>query len=70
MTVPQLMPWIGGRVEFDAAFSPLVCPTDETVASQMIESANCDAPFFCHLRHAYSFRVISPSLRVSTWFSR
>jgi acyl-CoA reductase-like NAD-dependent aldehyde dehydrogenase len=38
MTVPQLMPWIGGPVEFDAGFSPLICPIDETVASQMIES--------------------------------
>jgi acyl-CoA reductase-like NAD-dependent aldehyde dehydrogenase len=38
MTVQQLMPWIGGRVEFEAAFSPLVCPIDDSVASQLIES--------------------------------
>ncbi len=38
MTVPQLMPWIGGRVEFKAGFSPLICPIDDTVASQLIES--------------------------------
>ena len=38
MTKPQLMPWNGGPVEFKAAFSPLVCPIDESVASQMIES--------------------------------
>ena len=38
MTKPQLMPWIGGPVEFKAPFSPLVCPIDESVASQMIES--------------------------------
>src|SRR5437588_4951104 len=38
MTKPQLMPWIGGPVEFKADFSPLICPTDESVASQMIES--------------------------------
>ena len=38
MTVPQLMPWIGGAVTFEAGFSPLICPIDETVASQMVES--------------------------------
>src|SRR5262249_58198349 len=38
MTVPQLMPWIGGPVKFDAGFSPLICPIDDSVASQMIES--------------------------------
>jgi acyl-CoA reductase-like NAD-dependent aldehyde dehydrogenase len=38
MTIPQLMPWIGGPVKFEAGFSPLVCPIDETVASQIIES--------------------------------
>src|ERR1044071_7635685 len=38
MTVPQLMPWIGGPVTFEAGLSPLVCPTDESVASHMIES--------------------------------
>ena len=38
MTIPQLMPWIGGPAKFDAGLSPLVCPTDESVASHMIES--------------------------------
>jgi len=38
MTIPHLMPWIGGPVKFDAGLSPLVCPTDESVASHMIES--------------------------------
>src|SRR5262249_61623200 len=38
MTIPQLMPWIGGPVKFEASLSPLVCPIDETVASQIIES--------------------------------
>ena len=38
MTIPQLMPWIGGPVKFEAGFPPLVCPIDETVASQIIES--------------------------------
>jgi acyl-CoA reductase-like NAD-dependent aldehyde dehydrogenase len=38
MTIPQLMPWIGGPVKFEAGFSPLVCPIDESVASHMIES--------------------------------
>jgi acyl-CoA reductase-like NAD-dependent aldehyde dehydrogenase len=38
MTVAQLMPWIGGPVEFKAAFSPLICPIDDTVASHVIES--------------------------------
>jgi len=38
MTKPQLMPWIGGPVKFEADLSPLVCPIDETVASQIIES--------------------------------
>jgi acyl-CoA reductase-like NAD-dependent aldehyde dehydrogenase len=38
MTVPQFMPWIGGPVQFKAGFSPLICPIDDSVASQMIES--------------------------------
>src|SRR3954465_13935919 len=38
MTIPQLMPWIGGPAKFDAGLSQLVCPTDESVASHMIES--------------------------------
>ena len=41
MTKPQLMPWIGGPVEAKdakACFSPLICPIDESVASQMLES--------------------------------
>src|SRR5262249_53870366 len=38
MTKPQLMPWIGGVIEAKAAFSPLICPIDESIASQMIES--------------------------------
>ena len=35
MTKPQLMPWIGGSVEFKADFTPLICPIDESVASQL-----------------------------------
>src|SRR5437868_5190208 len=38
MTIAQLMPWIGGPVKFDAGFSPLLCPIDDSIASQMIES--------------------------------
>ncbi len=38
MTIPQLMPWIGGATKFDAQFSALVCPIDDTVASEIIES--------------------------------
>ena len=38
MTISQLMPWIGGPVKFDAGFSPLLCPIDDSIASQMIES--------------------------------
>ncbi len=38
MTKPQLMPWIGGPVELKGDFTPLICPTDDSVASQMIES--------------------------------
>jgi acyl-CoA reductase-like NAD-dependent aldehyde dehydrogenase len=38
MTVPQLMPWIGGVTKFEAEFSALVCPIDESIASQIIES--------------------------------
>ena len=38
MTISQLMPWIGGPVKFDAGFSPLICPIDDSIASQMIES--------------------------------
>ncbi len=28
MTVPQLMPWIGGATKFEADFSDLICPID------------------------------------------
>jgi acyl-CoA reductase-like NAD-dependent aldehyde dehydrogenase len=38
MTIPQLMPWIGGATKFEAGFSALVCPIDETIASEIIES--------------------------------
>src|SRR5438094_3194334 len=38
MTIPQLMPWIGGPAQFEAAYSPLICPIDESIASQIIES--------------------------------
>jgi len=38
MTVPQLMPWIGGATKFDAPFSALVCPIDDSIASEIIES--------------------------------
>src|SRR5262245_10645527 len=38
MTKPQLMPWIGGPVELKGELSPLICPTDDSVASQMLES--------------------------------
>ena len=38
MTIPQLMPWIGGVKKFDADFSALVCPIDDSVASEIIES--------------------------------
>lgn len=37
--IPRLLPWIGGTAAAGgAAFSPLVSPIDETVASHMIES--------------------------------
>jgi len=38
--IPRLLPWIGGTasVSAGAAFSPLVSPIDESVASHMIES--------------------------------
>src|SRR5947208_3724038 len=51
MSISQLMPWIGGPVKFDAGFSPLLCPIDDSIASQMIESdaAVVDAA----LRHAH-----------------
>jgi acyl-CoA reductase-like NAD-dependent aldehyde dehydrogenase len=38
MTIPQLMPWIGGAMKFDAPFSALVCPIDDKVESEIIES--------------------------------
>jgi acyl-CoA reductase-like NAD-dependent aldehyde dehydrogenase len=38
MTIPQLMPWIGGTTKFEAGFSALVCPIDDTIASEIIES--------------------------------
>jgi len=37
--IPRLMPWIGGTTDAGgAAFSPLVSPIDDTVASHMVES--------------------------------
>src|ERR1700730_9295260 len=38
--IPRLLPWIGGTASAsaNAAFSPLVSPIDECVASHMIES--------------------------------
>jgi acyl-CoA reductase-like NAD-dependent aldehyde dehydrogenase len=37
--VPRLMPWIGGTADAaGAAFSPLVSPIDDSVASHMVES--------------------------------
>jgi glyceraldehyde-3-phosphate dehydrogenase (NADP+) len=42
--IPRLLPWIGGTTAAGgAAFSPLVSPIDETVASHMIESDTGDA---------------------------
>jgi acyl-CoA reductase-like NAD-dependent aldehyde dehydrogenase len=38
MTIPQLMPWIGGATKFDAQFSALVCPIDDKIESEIIES--------------------------------
>src|SRR5436190_732387 len=38
MTVPQLMPWIGGATKFEADFSELICPIDQSIASKIIES--------------------------------
>jgi acyl-CoA reductase-like NAD-dependent aldehyde dehydrogenase len=38
MSVPQLMPWIGGATKFDAPFSALICPIDDSIASEIIES--------------------------------
>ncbi|HKN08817.1 MAG TPA: aldehyde dehydrogenase family protein [Pseudomonadota bacterium] len=38
MTIPQLMPWIGGARKFDAQFSALVCPIDDKVESEIMES--------------------------------
>src|SRR5262249_43715492 len=38
MTVPQLMPWIGGAQRFEAPLSALICPIDDSIASEIIES--------------------------------
>ena len=38
MTIPQLLPWIGGATRFDAGFSPIICPTTRRVVSQIVES--------------------------------
>ena len=38
MTVPQLMPWIGGAQKFEAPLSALVCPIDDSIATEIIES--------------------------------
>jgi acyl-CoA reductase-like NAD-dependent aldehyde dehydrogenase len=54
MNVPvRHLPWIGGvaAVAPEAAFSPLVCPIDESVASHIVES---DAPIIdAAVRHAH-----------------
>ncbi len=37
--IPRLLPWIGGTADAaGAAFSPLVSPIDESVASHVVES--------------------------------
>ena len=52
MTIPQLMPWIGGAAKFDAPFSALVCPIDDKVESEIIES---DAKVIdAAVRHAHA----------------
>ena len=52
MTIPQLMPWIGGATKFDAPFSALVCPIDDKVESEIIES---DAKVIdAAVRHAHA----------------
>ena len=52
MTIPQLMPWIGGAAKFDASFSALVCPIDDKVESEIIES---DAKVIdAAVRHAHA----------------
>jgi acyl-CoA reductase-like NAD-dependent aldehyde dehydrogenase len=52
MTIPQLMPWIGGATKFDAPFSALVCPIDDKVESEIIES---DAQVIdAAVRHAHA----------------
>ncbi len=68
MTVPQLMPWIGGRVEFKAGFSPLICPIDDTVASQLIESdaAVVDAAV-AHAHKAFVEHVDVPTGKRVEW---
>src|SRR5262249_39516957 len=38
MTIPQLMPWIGGAVEFETGPPPPRCPLHETPAPPNIES--------------------------------
>ena len=52
MTIPQLMPWIGGATKFDAQFSALVCPIDDKIESEIIES---DAKVIdAAVRHAHA----------------
>jgi acyl-CoA reductase-like NAD-dependent aldehyde dehydrogenase len=52
MTIPQLMPWIGGATKFDAQFSALVCPIDDKIESEIIES---DASVIdAAVRHAHA----------------
>jgi Aldehyde dehydrogenase family len=52
MTIPQLMPWIGGAAKFDGPFSALVCPIDDNVESEIIES---DAKVIdAAVRHAHA----------------
>src|SRR5919201_3044837 len=70
MTIPQLMPWIGGPVQFEAGFSPLVCPIDESVASQMIESdANVVDAAVKHAHEAFLKHQDATTAQRTAWLT-
>ena len=65
MTVPQLMPWIGGATKFDAPFSVLVCPIDDSIASEIIES---DAKVIdAAVKHAHAAFLTAKQFKAMRW---
>jgi acyl-CoA reductase-like NAD-dependent aldehyde dehydrogenase len=69
--IPRLMPWIGGTADAaGAAFSPLVSPIDETVASHMVESdAGIVDAAGKHAHHAYLANQEATTAKRVAWLA-